>query len=89
MRTCVTLVVMYVIYEHVYMYKYNTNDANNRTCMTRVDMYVGWGRDRILSQILLAPVTFQPSCLLIILLLGKNIFCNVLGPGEMTKVLLI
>ena len=53
--------------------------------MTRVDMYVGWGRDRILSQILLAPVTLQPSCLLIILLLGKNIFCNVLGPGEMIK----
>ena len=57
--------------------------------MTRVDMYVGWGRDRILSQILLAPVTLQPSCLLIILLFGQNIFCNVLGPGEMTKVLLI
>ena len=46
--------------------------------MTRVDMYVGWGRDRILSQILLAPVTHQPSCLLIILLLGKIYFVMVL-----------
>ena len=81
MRTSVTQVDMYVRYEHVCCMlnlKYNTNNANNRTCMTRVDMYVGWGRDRILSQILLAPVTHQPSCLLIILLLGKIYFVMVL-----------